>query len=296
MEINDNIVAVQRMQDYIIDHLKDDIVIEEVTAVSGYSHYHALKIFKELLGVSTAKYIRDLKLTKAALDLRDKQVKIVDLAYQNYYESHDGFSRAFFKRFKILPQSYKESTPPIPMLTYYPIKNYYRLIKEDYAMNTINFTITVSKIHKQARKMIILRSLSASDYFSYCEEVGCDWEGLLNSIKEKFDTAALITLPIRLTKEGTSRIAAGIEVPLDYGKQLPERYEMIDLEECDMLCFKSSTYDDEDAFCDAIDAVMEAVNNYDYSIYNCVKDEEVAPTFNFGASGASGAKFSVAIK
>ena len=38
---------------------------------------------------------------------------------------------------------------------------------------------------RNKRKLIYLPSKNAQDYFSYCEEVGCEWEGLLNSIPEK---------------------------------------------------------------------------------------------------------------
>ncbi|MGI6659693.1 MAG: hypothetical protein ACOX4N_09885 [Dethiobacteraceae bacterium] len=34
--------------------------------------------------------------------------------------------------------------------------------------------VTVTVIERPARKLILLRSKKATDYFSYCEEKGCD--------------------------------------------------------------------------------------------------------------------------
>ena len=50
--------------------------------------------------------------------------------------------------------------------------------------------ITVTPIARPKRKLIVLRSKQAEDYLSFCNEMGCDWAGLFNSIPEKIDTEA----------------------------------------------------------------------------------------------------------
>lgn len=59
---------------------------------------------------------------------------------------------------------------------------------------------------------------------SFCEEMGCEWEGLLNSFEEKLDTAAIVTLPKSLVPEGYSDTAAGIELPAGYQGEIPWGY------------------------------------------------------------------------
>ncbi len=63
-----------------------------------------------------------------------------------------------------------------------------------------NFCI-ITLVHRKKRKLILLRSKKATEYFSFCEENGCDWEGLLNSNPYKLDTAAILTLPDFLIKK-----------------------------------------------------------------------------------------------
>lgn len=50
MEFEDKVTAVGRMQAYIATHLDEDISLEALTKVVGYSKYHAARIFKELTG------------------------------------------------------------------------------------------------------------------------------------------------------------------------------------------------------------------------------------------------------
>ena len=43
--------------------------------------------------------------------------------------------------------------------------------------------VLVQMVVRPACKVIIKRGIVATDYFSYCKEVGCDVWGLLTSIK-----------------------------------------------------------------------------------------------------------------
>lgn len=159
----------------------------------------------------------------------------------------------------------------------------------------VSATVTVTVVDRSARKLILLRSKKATEYFSFCEEMGCDWHGILDSIPEKFDTPALLTLPQALIKEGTSATASGVEVPFDYSKPLPQSYEIIDLPPCKMLYFQGMPFKDESDFGEAIGIVGEAIANYKPELYG-YSLISIAPMFNFGASAETGAKMAVPAK
>ena len=155
---------------------------------------------------------------------------------------------------------------------------------------------TVTPVSRPKRKLIYLKATSATDYLTYCNEVGCEWEGLLNSICEKFDTAALIELPDFLQKEGESKIAAGVEVPLDYEKPVPDEYRIVELAECTMLYFQSEPYDNPDDFGQYIGQVFKTVENYDLARNGYQSASDVAPVFNFGATPLLGARIAIPVK
>ncbi len=299
----DRIDAVQRMQEYILKHIDEEITLRDLGRAAGYSPYHSIRIFKTLTGTTPFEYIRALRLTNAAQKLVKSDEKVVDVALKVGFESHDGFTRAFYRQFDITPIKYRSEKPPVNYFVYYPVRSYYRMIEKtpenersDKPMERISATVAVTPAERPARKLILLRSKNAVDYLSYCNEMGCGWEGLLNSIPERFENAALLTLPARLIRSGESSCAAGVEVPADYSKPIPEGYDAVELPPCSMLYFQGMPFDDENDFCQAISIVMEAIGSYRPETYGYAFDYELAPRFNFGASAKEGARMAVPAK
>src|SRR5665648_221283 len=113
MDNREQIKAVQRMQSYIESHLHEPITLHMLASTAGYSPWHAAKIFKELTGKSPFEYIRAVRLSRAAVRLRNEDVKIIDVAFDFVFDSHEGFTRAFSKLFGLTPQSFSRNKPRI---------------------------------------------------------------------------------------------------------------------------------------------------------------------------------------
>ena len=299
MEQVDKISAVSRMLRHIVANL-DDATLDSVSADAGYSKYHAVRMFKDVIGKTPGEYIRALRLTKAAQELRDGGGKVIDAALQSGFDSHDGFTRAFARQFEITPQRYRRETPPVRYFVHYPIESYYRLRDEEKTMENekVSRTVTVTAVQRPARKLILLRAkkTKGGDYFAYCDEMSCEWEGLLNSIPEKFATAALLTLPQNLVAQGTTDTAAGLEVPADYAKPVPSEYDVIDLPPCTMLFFNGAPFEDENDFSIAIGIVFDAARSYAPEQYGWCPAPELAPHFNFGATAPQGARLAIPVR
>jgi len=299
MEQSDKVRAVSRMQKYILANL-EDVTLDALSVAAGYSKYYAIRVFKEITGKTPYEYIRALRLTKAAEELRDSGRKIIDTAFKCGFDSHDGFTRAFSRQFNITPQKYSNETPPVRYFIPYPIEPYYHIKNGEKSMKNekVSRTVTVTAVERPARKLILLRAKNTKggDYFAFCDEMGCDWEGLLNSISEKFAPAALLTLPQNLVTPGTSDTAAGVEIPADYTKPIPAGYDIIDLPPCTMLFFNGAPYEVEEDFCIAIEIVWEATDNYKPELYGWQASPELAPRFNFGAEEKLGARMAIPVK
>lgn len=300
MEDWEKLQAVQNMQEYIVRHAESNMDMHALAAASGYSRFHASRLFKRYLGQLPSEYLRALRLSRAAEHLRDTDQKVLDTALDAGFESHDGFTRAFSKQFGIGPAAYQKIKPAISLFTYYPITHAFLHCKQrmDDEMSNANVSavVTVQTVERPARKLMLLRSRTAVDYMSFCGEMGCEWEGMMNSVLEKFDNAALLELPKHLVTAGTSAVAAGIEVPLDYAKPIPEQLEIVELPACRMLYFRGAPYANEEDFCEAIDIAAEAIRHYKPAEYGLAFAFDIAPCFNFGASAASGAKMAVPVK
>ncbi len=296
MELSDKIKAVSEMQSYIITHLDEEITLESLATAAGYSKYYAVRMFREVTGKTPFETIRALRLTKAAQTLQACNEKIVDVAMGSGFDSHDGFTRAFSRQFGITPQKYHIETPPVRWFVHYPIEAYYILKEGTISMSNekVSRTVMVTTVERPARKLIFLRH-NATDYFSACEEVGCDWEGFYNSIPEKFDTAAGGLLPRFLIQPSTNGQAFFVEVPMDYDKPIPDKYEIAELPPCTYLFFNGMPFEDQNDFPIAIGILNEAIENYPFERFGWEKSEE-APYLGMGAESETGARSAVPVR
>lgn len=297
--------AVRRMQRILRERAGDpSLTPEDVSAAANYSPRHAERLFRELTGKSIAQYLRLVRLSGSAERLLGTDDAVVDVALDAGFDSHEGFSRAFFRNFRVLPSAYRRDPVPIPLFLQFPV-DAARLLRrkmEEINMEQTNSkqtsaVVTVTPISRPRRKLIVLRAERATEYLSFCEEMGCEWMGLFNSIPEKIDTCALVELPAHMTRAGTSPVAAGVEVPDGYDpNKVPMGYELLQLEAGELLYFQTAPYEDEEAYCEAIDRALEAAEQYDPARYGFAYDLDAAPRFNYGAEGATGARLALPVK
>lgn len=291
-DMNDsNFETVSTVQRMILNNIDDeDFCAETVYDGVGYSPRHINRIFKSYTGKTVSEYIKALRLSKSSVEIENGK-RILDAALDAGYETNEGYSKAFVKMFGVLPCEHKNGVM-IPRFIPYPVYHSTKqFIEQGGRKLKENIVVTAYTVSKPERKMIILRSKKATDYFSFCEECGCEWAGYLDSNPKKSDTAAILCLPDSFVKEGTGKIAAGIEVPMDYKDTgLAAGYEIIEMPACEMVYFKSQPFENEDDFCLYIDSVNKAIDDFDFSALSLKVDLQAGPCMNFGAQPESGAK------
>lgn len=251
------IQAVRLMQDYIRSHINEDISIDTIAKEISYSESYARKIFIKHLGMTPAVYIRRLKLSKSALKLRDENCQILDLAMKMGFGSADGYQRAFRREFGCNPREYSNSPVPIWLFTPYLLENKER--KATIMKETRNIFIQV--IEKPARKVIVKRGIKATEYWTYCQEVGCDVWGLLSSIKSISGEPVCLWLPEHLRNPIENVYVQGVEVELDYSGIIPEGFEIIELPASTYLLFRGEPFEEDD-YEDAIGEIWNAEKKY----------------------------------
>ncbi|MCQ2793517.1 MAG: effector binding domain-containing protein [Bacilli bacterium] len=214
--------------------------------------------------------IKKLKLKKAALKLRDENVKILDVAYESGFNSVDGFQRVFYKEFGYNPKEYSNHPVPISLFTPYGVK--YKIKEREIEKMSVK-SVFITVVEKPARKVIIKRGIKATHYFDYCNEVGCDVWGTLVSIKSISNEPVCLWLPKKFIKEGTSEYVQGVEVSLDYSGELPDGFDVIELPRSKYLMFQGEPFAEED-FEQTISELWEAEKKYDPSALGYSWDEE----------------------
>jgi len=105
----DSLSNMNKTMEYIEEHLTEDIDYREISKIACCSEYHFKRMFSFLSGIGLSEYIRRRRLTLAALDLKDKSMRIIDVAVKYGYDSADSFSRAFHSIHGIHPSEVRNS-------------------------------------------------------------------------------------------------------------------------------------------------------------------------------------------
>ena len=253
-------LAVQRMQDYIEEHLMDEITLADLARASLFSPWHAHRLFHQLTGYTPAEYIRRLRLSRSALRLKAGGLRVTDAAFELGFGSVDGYQRAFRREFGCNPGEYIRTRVPLPLFIPYGVK-FRELRKEAFEMENMQ-SVFVQLMRKPARKVILRRGRKAEDYFAYCEEVGCDVWGLLTSMDSLCGEPVCLWLPEQYLAPGTSTYVQGVEVEDDCDGPIPEGFDVISLPEAEYLIFQGEPFREED-YCAAIAAVQHSMERYD---------------------------------
>ncbi|HEX3028379.1 MAG TPA: helix-turn-helix domain-containing protein, partial [Clostridia bacterium] len=218
-----------------------------------------------------ADYIRRLKLSKSAMRLKDEKCRIIDVAFDLGFQSLEGYQRAFFREFGCNPSEYAKNPLPIHLFVAYGV--IYNEIRKEYKKMEQVKSVYIQTIHKPSRKVLLKRGKTAREYFTYCEEVGCDVWGLLTSMNSISGEPVCLWLPEKYQKPDTSEYVQGVEVPIDYEGIIPEGFDVIMLPEADYMMFLGEPFLEKD-YCQAIDEVQEAIRKYNPSIVGYEWDME----------------------
>ena len=264
------ILAVQKMQDYIEAHLTEEITLAALADICSLSPWYAHRLFREHTGYAPAEYTRRMRLAKSALRLKTERAKIIDVAYDLGFASVDGYTRAFRKEFGINPGEYAKNPVPVKLFVAYGVK--FRELRKEFSTMTEPKNVFIQVIHKPRRKVIIKRGFNADNYFDYCGEVGCDVWGTLLSMDSLCGEPVCLWLPVQYKRPETSTYVQGVEVAEDYGGVIPEGFDVITLPEADYLMFQGEPFKEED-YCDAIFSVQTAMDRYVPSVIGCCWDD-----------------------
>ncbi len=118
---------ISNVLEYIDTHLDGSITLLELCSVAHFSQYHFHRLFSAWVGMPLAKYIQYIKLKRAAYQLDfQKQKKIIDIAFEAGFDSHEAFSRAFKKACGFSPSQFRQAAiwEPWQLKPYKNVRSY----------------------------------------------------------------------------------------------------------------------------------------------------------------------------
>lgn len=120
------ISSLNKALEYIESNLESEVEIKKIAQICLCSEYNIQRVFSVISGVTLGEYIRNRRLSRAAVEIRETSMRIIDIACKYNYESADAFSKAFKNFHGISP---KEGRIRSNELKTYPKLHFSMIIK-----------------------------------------------------------------------------------------------------------------------------------------------------------------------
>lgn len=108
-----SVKTIVSMVNWVEENLEECPTLEEMSDFVGYSPCYCSAKFHEYVGVSFKDYIQKRQLSMAAIALQRTKHRIIDIAIQYGFSSHEAFTRAFVRAYGYTPFQYRKLLPEI---------------------------------------------------------------------------------------------------------------------------------------------------------------------------------------
>ncbi len=176
---------------YIENHLDDEINYKEVAKMTQFSDHHFKRMFSFITGITLADYVRRRRLTLAGFDLKESNMRVIDVAIKYGYNSPDSFSRAFQALHGVNPSTVKNLDVPLKA---YPRMTFHISIKGDVEMN-------YKFVEKEAFTVVGKKETVASSGEEFNPKMWEHIEEIEEAVKPYDNTSFSGILNISVTKE-----------------------------------------------------------------------------------------------
>ena len=102
------IEAVMGACSYINSHYQENLTLEEVAAVSGFSKYHFTRIFKQYMNMTFYEYLNSKRVKRAEELLYNQEMSVTDVAMNSGFSSLSAFNRTFKNIKNCAPSDYRK--------------------------------------------------------------------------------------------------------------------------------------------------------------------------------------------
>lgn len=199
---------------HIEQHITDTLKTQDIAKIAGCSPYHFQRMFAYMTGIPLSEYIRRRRMTLAVADLKNNDMKIIDVALKYGYNSPTAFNRAFQSVHGIAPSLIKLDGASVK--SYLPL-SFQMVVK---GVESLDFRIET----KEAFRVVGISVPLYGDFESMAEPVKQIWEiaevnGTIQKLKGLMKKESLGLLEVMIPDENTESwrylIAVASDAPIE---------------------------------------------------------------------------------
>lgn len=102
-------MEIQAALDYIEVNLCEELTLDKISKVVGFSKFYFHRTFQKEVGISIYEYIRKRRLANAASAILNTSASILEIALTYHFESQESFTRAFKSVYQLPPGRYRSA-------------------------------------------------------------------------------------------------------------------------------------------------------------------------------------------
>lgn len=149
---------IQETVDYIEEHLSDGPDIENLAKMASLSPFYYQRLFSRLIKKPVVEYIKLRRMARATDFLLQKDRRILDVALDLGYSSHEQFSRTFKNTFGLTPEEYRKKPVALNRMNKPQLLLNYTLVDENVPLVSDGIVLEISR-----------KRLPAAEHFSGLE-------------------------------------------------------------------------------------------------------------------------------
>lgn len=273
--------SIQKIIDWIEEHISENTTLQEMSNQIGYSPYYCSTRFHEIVGMTIRSYVAGRRLTKATLEIRDTNRRILDIALTYGYSSQEALTRAFVNAFGCTPAVYRKNPIPITLAIRQEVLSPYHIQSGGNVMNKTCLTNpNIRMEYIPAHKYIGIWDSNARGYGDFWKNHDCDEiAGIVESMGHVCDPIITAHTAGWLWENGKRGYFYGFGVPIDYDGRIPEGFSVREIPGSYYYVFYHPTFDYLHDNGEVMTKVEQLAWNYDPMTKGYEWNEEMCPDY-----------------
>lgn len=136
---------IQETIEFIEEHLGEELNIDSLAKMAALSPFYYQRLFSRLVKKPVAEYVKLRRMAKAAEALLQKEQRILDIALELGFSSHEHFTRTFKDTFGMTPEEYRKNPQTLNHMTKPELLLHYTLIDEGVPLITDGIVLEINR-------------------------------------------------------------------------------------------------------------------------------------------------------